>query len=165
MSIEIINTVIENAEKYAVERTWRGEQFTEFQSLKAEEIDLVKYRAVVHRERITTIDVEGMEPLISRRAIPPFVGEPAEGTDGTQPEHYADAVPGFNPRIETDMAEITDYADTETVTVAGVTIPAKIVPLLLQATYDLVAQKHQQKQLEQAIQTRIGQIEEESGDA
>lgn len=148
MSIEITNTQI-TASKTIIERTWRATQFTEFQSDDPAKIDLTKYRAVVHRERVTLI--EGLDHSVSRKGAPADVGEPAEGTDGTDPEHYENANAGFIEEIDTNMAEVLSYPDDLMVTAAGVTVPAKIVPILLQATYDIVAVRHKAARLEAKI--------------
>ena len=148
MSIEVVNTTI-NAPKKIVERTWRATQLTERGNPNDGADGISSYKNILYRERVTSID--GIEDIVSRDRVAPDPGPIADGTDGTQLEHYQNGIPGFEPKVEVKMTEVLSYPDSDTVTVGNVTVPVKIVPLLLSATYDLVAQKANQKALEKAI--------------
>lgn len=148
MSIEVINTTI-NASKKIIERTWRATQFTELGDSNDGMNGISGYKNVLYRERI--INIDGIDSIKSRNRVAPDPGPIADGTDGTEISHYQNGTVGFEPVVEVKMSEVLSYPDDDTVTVAGITVPAKIVPLLLSATYDLVAQKANQEALDKAI--------------
>lgn len=158
MSIEVINTTI-NAAKSVIERTWRATQFTE---------DMSDYSCTIYRERKTQI--AGLDPSYTRKRIDPVVGNPSEGTDGTDPSHYSNAKIGFVPEVTAKMSEILAYDPSETVSakhpnpainaiIGEVTVPACMVPLLLAEIYDLVATKANQDALNKAIQDKINKMQ------
>lgn len=152
MSIEIVNTPIAG-NKVITERTYFADQDTPLGDPNDGAGGSSNYTATVLRERVTSI--EGLTPTINRTSIAPVAGEPAEGTDGTDPSHYVNAEVGFDAEIKVHMTDILLYPDEDTVTVGSLTVPAKVVPLLLAATYDLVSQKHNLKKLNNAIENAI----------
>jgi len=155
VSIEVVNTTI-NAAKTIKERTWRATQFTE----DVAPHDGSGYSCKLFRERKTAI--EGLDPTYSRDRVAPVLGAVADGMDGTDASHYPDAEVGFEPEVIAPMADILAYDPSETITVTHphpgigeVTVPAAVIPLLLQGVYDLVATKANQAALDAALAKAI----------
>lgn len=149
MSTIITDTEI-TAQKVIEERTWRATQYTEDQPPH----DGSTYLNTIFRERKTSI--EGLPPSYSRERVEPQVIL-TEGQDGTDPSHYSESIPGFEPEVTAKMFEVLAYPRTETIMVTDpatgtdYTVPAAIVPLFLVKIYDMVAEKANQAILDAAI--------------
>lgn len=146
-----LRTVQKNISREQRRRVWDVQFRTEIDT---------DYEVVIKSE-VVNID-DGVAQTPGRRdGLPPVVGSPANGKDGTQPEHYLDADGGVPPVVRIRVSELEQRPGG--VTYSGTTVPwSKFAPLIA-AAINIIVDEASDARRDKAVQQAAAHAQQNNG--